>query len=488
MSRASVAVPLGGLGGGGGGASAASSARLNGLPEAPSIDYPPTMGGGSTPSETAIQAPWKEPQMPSLYGPEKMWYKVVSKKGAIVRETQGMTSSVVTELACGTHVVVERMAIIKHDNKDLRRMRITVPKEGWMSAKNLRVSEEKHGKGAPDPHRPKKEKAATAAPPRRKKADPDDENVALMQELHARKRAAAKERDRGLTDEAVAARVKAALEASSAKNQSLEARTATVGTGKEGSRAVVLGYFGARVDLLSTFTTHWKGLGYGVRAYVPAPGDDYEERRRDLASYLSGADRVVFHALSNNGYHFLNACFRDAAFAEAMKGKAFVALDSCPEVPRADAADRYRETVVRAVTAMVCQVHDEAPDPKHARYHPEVARQFADVPLQAHALAGDALPLWLPVLVVYSEADAVIDHGKIDAYLDSRDDATGICKFHDTPHVTSFALRPRAYATYLENLVAGFYIPRKAKPMYFANAKLGLRGANTHGPGDRRLD
>ena len=79
-----------------------------------------------------------------LFAPEKVWMKVTAKNGAIVRETQGMTSEVVTELACGTLVVVDRHVIIKHKNKDIKRVKITVPNEGWMSAKSLRVSEEKH--------------------------------------------------------------------------------------------------------------------------------------------------------------------------------------------------------------------------------------------------------------------------------------------------------------------------------------------------------
>lgn len=190
--------------------------------------------------------------------------------------------------------------------------------------------------------------------------------------------------------------------------------------------------------------------------------------------------------MSNNGYAFLNHLFRDEQFAEALKGRAFVVLDSCPEVPKAE--DGYRATVVRAVTAMVCQANDEAPDAKHPRYHPEVAKQLATFPVQGHALGGDAIPRWVPLLVVYSEADAVIAHGEIDAYVDSRDDATGILKFSDTPHVTGFALRPRRYAASLDNLLNGFYIPPKAKPLYFANTRLGLRRANTYANGEASHD
>ena len=410
-----------------------------------------------------------------LFAPEKVWMKVTAKNGAIVRETQGMTSEVVTELACGTLVVVDRHVIIKHKNKDIKRVKITVPNEGWMSAKSLRVSEEKHGAGAAKPK----------AGGRKPCADPDDENVALMKELHARKRAQAKERDAHLSDADVVARVSKAL-AASAGGADVASRTAIAGNRNEPAKAVVLGYFGARVDLLTAFASHWRDRRFGVLTYVPSPGDDYDERREYVADYVRGADRVVFHALSNNGYAFLNHLFRDEQFAEALKGRAFVVLDSCPEVPKAE--DGYRATVVRAVTAMVCQANDEAPDAKHPRYHPEVAKQLATFPVQGHALGGDAIPRWVPLLVVYSEADAVIAHGEIDAYVDSRDDATGILKFSDTPHVTGFALRPRRYAASLDNLLNGFYIPPKAKPLYFANTRLGLRRANTYANGEASHD
>ncbi|KAH8051322.1 hypothetical protein JL720_15193 [Aureococcus anophagefferens] len=335
--------------------------------------------------------------------------KVTAKNGAIVRETQGMTSEVVTELACGTLVVVDRHVIIKHKNKDIKRVKITVPNEGWMSAKSLRVSEEKHGAGA--------------------------------------------------------------------------SRTAIAGNRNEPAKAVVLGYFGARVDLLTAFASHWRDRRFGVLTYVPSPGDDYDERREYVADYVRGADRVVFHALSNNGYAFLNHLFRDEQFAEALKGRAFVVLDSCPEVPKAE--DGYRATVVRAVTAMVCQANDEAPDAKHPRYHPEVAKQLATFPVQGHALGGDAIPRWVPLLVVYSEADAVIAHGEIDAYVDSRDDATGILKFSDTPHVTGFA--PPARSRRRSTTCSTAYIPQ-GQALYFANTRLGLRRANTYANGEASHD
>ena len=55
-------------------------------------------------------------------------------------------------------------------------------------------------------------------------------------------------------------------------------------------------------------------------------------------------------------------------------------------------------------------------------------------------------------------------------------------------HVTGFALRPRRYAASLDNLLNGFYIPPKAKPLYFANTRLGLRRANTYANGEASHD
>ena len=97
----------------------------------------------------------------------------------------------------------------------------------------------------------------------------------------------------------------------------------------------------------------------------------------------------------------------------------------------------------------------------------------------------DRVPAWAPLLVIYSDADAVVAPSAVDAYVDGRDDATGLCKFADVPHVHGTLLRPNEYANFLDLHMAGAYIPAAARPAYQANAALGLRVANSYALGNR---
>lgn len=77
--------------------------------------------------------------------------EVSAKNGCVVRETSGMTSPVVTELPKGTLVYAARHCVVKHNNKDLKRVGIARPCHGYVSLKMLTDTTRKPPKEFYDP-------------------------------------------------------------------------------------------------------------------------------------------------------------------------------------------------------------------------------------------------------------------------------------------------------------------------------------------------
>lgn len=395
--------------------------------------------------------PESEPK--SFFAPAAEWRQISGKAGAIVRAFPDMRSEIVAELEPGTAVVTKRTVITKHNGKDLKRTEISVPNEGWVSAKRLVRNVERCGPAPP--------KAEKKRRPRPFYEDPDDQKADDVHEAWSEKRPAVAVADAAMTAEDCEARVTKVL-------ATISAPPVLVGTGAEQSRAAVLGTAGP----LEPFSNFWKRRDFGVFSH-----GNRADGGATLRTWLTGADRVVLHCVGNDGFAYACALLAgDAAFAEALRGKLFVVLDSCPKMTGDPTADRA--AAVAALTAHVCRSRDEPPNAAHPRYAPAVGRSLEARP---PPVATDAVPTWAPVLVFYSEADAVVSAVNVDAYLDTRDDATGMCKFADTPHVHGSVLRPNKYAAMLDLHMSGAYIPAAAKPAYYANAYLGLRTANSNG-------
>lgn len=233
-----------------------------------------------------------------------------TKKVAVVRSEAGLDAPVVDELPAGTAVQLDaHRCTVRHAGRDVDRVRIARPVPGYVSFKCLAAS------------------ALTFA------TAPGDW---------------------------VDARVVATLEAAVAG----AAIPPVVTNGDMVDRCAVLGFWGSSHALLRDQVAMWTARGFGTWTHVPAPGDATAPRFEEMAAFLAGArGRVVVHALSNNGFTFVNDFCEERA--DVLAAAAFV-FDSAPDLP-ATSADA-RDLLVRAQTARVCQAFKEPPDPAHATY------------------------------------------------------------------------------------------------------------------------
>ena len=204
----------------------------------------------------------------------------VTKKMAVLRSGAAMDSPIVCELPRGTAVMIgsHRCTVKDSTGKDVDRVKIERPVVGYSSFKCLGASSQKA---------------------------PMTPAAAL---------------DAKISD----------VLASDAAADPTSPRIA--GEGAKGV-AVVLGFWGSSHDLVAAHTALWVDRGFKVWTHIPTPGDDLEPLYERLAAFLGGAHRRVVHALSNNGFSFLNGFCKGHSHLLA---RAVVVFDSAPHVPETD--------------------------------------------------------------------------------------------------------------------------------------------------------
>ncbi len=366
-------------------------------------------------------------------------YVVSAKHGAIVRERSSLASPVVGELATGTSVTIERLADVPggEGKPPVSRALLSQPLKGWLSMKMLQ-------RQAP-------EAAAPTAPPAKTEAEKSDVQLMRMWQEHQKAAASRKK----LTPEQMYDEISKAL----CKTEGAAGEKPDVRGGGEPERAVVLGFAGSDLRMIKSHTQYWEGRGCGVWTHVPSADDDVSELHVALVSWLRGARVVIFHAMSNNGYAFLNHFFEtETETIGALRGKLFIVLDSAPYLPPTHAeAD---EMLLRASLGMVCQMFGEPADVKHPVYRPLVERWMRENGRNTRFdNMVDAIPAWAAMLVVYTRKDEVILDTQVEGYLATRPPATGRLVFDDCPHVACWGVHQSAYIRQIERLLNGEFTP-----------------------------
>ena len=369
----------------------------------------------------------------------------VSKTSAVVRAEASMDSVVRCELGRGAAVMIARRVTVKNgEGKDVDRVLLSRPVEGWTSFRCLARSQQRPPPGC---------------------------------ETYRR------------------ARVDAVLAADEAAAPTAP-RVATPHTEAVG-RAVVLGFWGSSHDLVERHTALWVDRGFKTWTHVPSCNDDVDATIAALVAFLTTDDdddyvlveppspsadeapserggrgafevarsrpppggRIAVHALSNNGFTFLNAfCERHGS----VLATAVFVFDSAPHVPKT--RDGALATLFRAQTAKVCQAFGEPPDPQHPIYRPRVEQFYADRENPFGDFA-DAPEVFVrkdrPTLFVYSHADAVIPDEDVEDFVATfpAENPPATLQFDHVPHIGGLRVRAADYARSVDALLARAYPP-----------------------------